>query len=457
MALAEQTVAPIAEPFLAAPRIKRCTFRRVTAIDPQSAAGLRRGLPVPRARPAHAVGRPRERPTDLQHVHGRGDLPGRRGLIARRRRVDERDGGTPARRPVRRVLSRVPEGAETVIHLRPPVARRLVQPTRELRRRADVPASRDTLSYLALLRVELAAFHPARRSPARRLVSVALVLASRRTGVTRYPAPGSPDVPHAPGRPVARDRPVASLAPRSYPGSAGDRRAGRPSLQRHGRWSGVQPTEADDRRPIRHGYRRLNAPRAAPARRSPTSTPAGSRAGQLRVAQLVVEVGQEGAPGPQLGDDGQRLVDGLVGRVRDVAHGVEDQHVEVPQQGQRGGLDPVDVRARSRSLPSGTRSPAARRGSTGTGTNAPAGDLERPVDHHRRAARECPETGHGRAGTRSRSAARRPRASRQARRSGGSRRQISLKRRRSSSPPTASWCSCERRIASSRSRSAART
>jgi len=40
---------------------------------------------------------------------------------------------------------------------------------------------------------------------------VALVLASRRTGVTRYPAPESPDVPHAAGRPTARDRPVASL------------------------------------------------------------------------------------------------------------------------------------------------------------------------------------------------------------------------------------------------------
>ena len=33
MALAEPIVAPTPEPFLAAPRIKRCTFRRVTAID----------------------------------------------------------------------------------------------------------------------------------------------------------------------------------------------------------------------------------------------------------------------------------------------------------------------------------------------------------------------------------------------------------------------------------------
>jgi hypothetical protein len=33
MAFAEPTVAPSTEPFLAAPRIKRCTFRRVTAVD----------------------------------------------------------------------------------------------------------------------------------------------------------------------------------------------------------------------------------------------------------------------------------------------------------------------------------------------------------------------------------------------------------------------------------------
>jgi len=46
---------------------------------------------------------------------------------------------------------------------------------------------------------------------------VALVLASRRTGVTRYPAPGSPDVPHAGGCPPTRDRPAASLADEVYP------------------------------------------------------------------------------------------------------------------------------------------------------------------------------------------------------------------------------------------------
>jgi hypothetical protein len=33
MAFAETTAAPAPEPFLAAPRIRRCTFRRVTAVD----------------------------------------------------------------------------------------------------------------------------------------------------------------------------------------------------------------------------------------------------------------------------------------------------------------------------------------------------------------------------------------------------------------------------------------
>ena len=49
-------------------------------------------------------------------------------------------------------------------------------------------------SYLALLRVELAAFHSGERVAG--IVTVALVLASRRMGVTHYPALGSSDFPH---------------------------------------------------------------------------------------------------------------------------------------------------------------------------------------------------------------------------------------------------------------------
>jgi len=57
---------------------------------------------------------------------------------------------------------------------------------------------------LALLRVELAAFHSGERVAG--IVTVALVLASRRVGVTHYPALGSSDFPHAgrlPGRRAA--------------------------------------------------------------------------------------------------------------------------------------------------------------------------------------------------------------------------------------------------------------
>ena len=61
-------------------------------------------------------------------------------------------------------------------------------------------------SYLALLRVEFAAFHSDRRlAPPAGIVTVALVLASRRTGVTRYPALRSSDFPHGEtGLPAAR-------------------------------------------------------------------------------------------------------------------------------------------------------------------------------------------------------------------------------------------------------------
>jgi hypothetical protein len=51
---------------------------------------------------------------------------------------------------------------------------------------------------LALLQVELAAFHSvAGPKPRGGIVTVALVLASRRTGVTRYLALWSSDFPHA--------------------------------------------------------------------------------------------------------------------------------------------------------------------------------------------------------------------------------------------------------------------
>ena len=141
---------------------------------------------------------------------------------------------TPARRPVSRVLSRRlrsgdghPSGT--------PVARRLERPTRG-RSDALLPrpaeASPGMPSYLALLRVELARFtRPRRLSPPCRFVTVALVLASRRTGVTRYPASRSSDFPRAVnGLPRRGTRPSGRLAGTSE--SSGAPGTAPPSAQR---------------------------------------------------------------------------------------------------------------------------------------------------------------------------------------------------------------------------------
>jgi len=89
--------------------------------------------------------------------------------------------------------------------------------------RTSPPAGRPARvapSYLALLRVEFARFTP---PPDPRvgdgIVTVALVLVSRRTGVTRHPALWSSDFPHGPGgspRPASRDHPTGSLTSGFY-------------------------------------------------------------------------------------------------------------------------------------------------------------------------------------------------------------------------------------------------
>src|SRR5687767_9229380 len=63
------------------------------------------------------------------------------------------------------------------------------------------------------------------RKPVGGIVTVALVLVSRRTGVTRHPALGSSDFPHDTRRiapKVPRDHPTASLTPESTPDPAPD-------------------------------------------------------------------------------------------------------------------------------------------------------------------------------------------------------------------------------------------
>ena len=122
----------------------------------------------------------------------------------------------PARPPVSRVLCRRSRGGDGHPSWAP-VARRLERPTRG---RGDAPLAatpkrRHLPSYLALLQVELARFtRSGRPAPASRFVTVALVRASRRTGVTRYPASGSSDFPRVCGvaPPPIRDHPAASLA-----------------------------------------------------------------------------------------------------------------------------------------------------------------------------------------------------------------------------------------------------
>src|SRR6185295_11885162 len=102
------------------------------------------------------------------------------------------------------------------IHLGPSVARRLLRPTRGL---GSAPLTRDRSQGSALLfglaPGGVCPFHSVRRlAPPTGIVTVALVLASRRTGVTRHPALRSSDFPHAARRvapPATRDHPIASL------------------------------------------------------------------------------------------------------------------------------------------------------------------------------------------------------------------------------------------------------
>ena len=199
-------------------------------------------------------------------------------------------GEVSARRSVSRVLSRRLAPSRMAIHLGPPVARRLMRPTRGL---GSAPLPRRVARGCALLfglapgrvcRVSL------RRSRSGGIVTVALVLASRRTGVTRYPALRSSDFPHAVrvapdgARPSDRlaDRgivPAASSRARSEGGSARTRsrsrsRPGTRSTRRSARRSRASSsgsTPGPGRRPsdVDRGEEDLDRRRAAsPAPRS---------------------------------------------------------------------------------------------------------------------------------------------------------------------------------------------
>src|SRR4029453_13334952 len=88
------------------------------------------------------------------------------------------------------------------IHLGPPVARRLLRPTRGLGSAPRSPMAEATGCALlfGLAPGGVCPFHSDRRlAPPAGIVTVALVLASRRAGVTRHPALRSSDFPHTAG------------------------------------------------------------------------------------------------------------------------------------------------------------------------------------------------------------------------------------------------------------------
>src|SRR5260221_14513410 len=106
------------------------------------------------------------------------------------------------------------------IHLGPPVARRLMRPTRGLgsaplpRRRLPVRGLRPPIWPCSGWSLPVSLRQPA--VPAGGIVTVALVLALRRTGVTRHPALGSSDFPHD-RRGGPRRRATTPAPPRPLP------------------------------------------------------------------------------------------------------------------------------------------------------------------------------------------------------------------------------------------------
>ena len=219
---------------------------------------LRRGVPVPGPQGPDPAGRPRVRDADLQRLHRRrtSSAPTRTEASRLRRypivgMVIE----ASARRSVSRVLSRRAPSARGDGHPSGAAGRPTAHAADPRAGQRTSPPRRSPAAGCALLfglapggvcRVSLR-----RRPEGRRgIVTVALVLASRRTGVTRHPALRSSDFPHAPtGRPDRpRDHPTASLTSESYPPDdpprpSGDQR--RDPLRQRG---DLAPAE-DDARP----------------------------------------------------------------------------------------------------------------------------------------------------------------------------------------------------------------
>ena len=224
-----------------------------------------------------------------------------------------------------------------------------MRPTRGLRRRAGVPVARDASSYLALLRVELASFHPAAGCPAAGLVSVALVLASRRAGVTRYPAPESPDVPHAAGCPATRDRPIASLtpdltapapagrAPGSSPSTAAAIARPRTRCAAASRWTPSDGIGRDERARIEE--RRARSARRPPGRRAPGGATSRGRPRSPTARRIVRGPSGTGATSRTAGGHAAGTGAALAGQVD------EESRPRRRSPGARGGRGLEIVRA----------------------------------------------------------------------------------------------------------------
>src|SRR6187200_1272952 len=183
-------------------------------------------MPLPRPQVPDPAGRPRLGHADLQLVRRAAHLPPRRGLVSShltrespaRRAIDVSEAVCKPSSVPPRAEARIGDGHPSVAAGRPAA---LAAYPRAGQRTS--PPNRSPGTGCALLfglapggvcRVSLR--RPTRK-PVGGIVTVALVLVSRRTGVTRHPALRSSDFPHGTRRiapTVSRDHPTASLTAR---------------------------------------------------------------------------------------------------------------------------------------------------------------------------------------------------------------------------------------------------
>jgi hypothetical protein len=143
------------------------------------------------------------------------------------------------------------------IHLGPSVARRLLRPTRGLGSAPLTVAEADGSALLfGLAPGGVCPFHSVRRlAPPAGIVTVALVLASRRAGVTRHPALRSSDFPHTDEASLAGARPSDRLADRRIVRArvrGSDRASGAGSDGHRSRSAGIRAIDGQVREGIGH-------------------------------------------------------------------------------------------------------------------------------------------------------------------------------------------------------------